>query len=110
MKTIIAALCLITLICGCAGTYFTFDKAAQVKVGMTENEVNDIMGKPYGIATQGDKTTWVYVFVDGIGGRQRNVSYVFNSEGQVVEVPRIPQSFLTGNTNKPVTVKSPKGS
>lgn len=37
MKTICTTLCLAALLCGCAGTYFTFDRAATVKIGIPQS-------------------------------------------------------------------------
>jgi len=90
VKTI---LCLLAaaLLCGCAGTYFTFDKAREIKTGMTEAEVQEIMGRPYMVTSQGNREYWNYTFTTGFGSA-RSVSYVL-ADGKVIEVPKIPASF-----------------
>ena len=108
MKTIITLL-VAALFCGCAGTYFTFDKAAQVQVGMNEAEVHKIMGKPNSVVSRADSLLWVYVFVDGFSGQSRSVSFGFDTNGIVNSTPRIPSSYLSGKTNSPAPLKSPKG-
>lgn len=90
-ETTILTILLAALLCGCAGTYFTFDKAREVKVGMTEAEVQKIMGSPYMVTSSGGKQIWVYSFATGFGSA-RSVSYAF-ADGKVTEVPKIPNSF-----------------
>jgi outer membrane protein assembly factor BamE (lipoprotein component of BamABCDE complex) len=107
MKTIFTML-VTALLCGCAGTYFTFDRAALVKPGMTEAEVQKIMGRPNSVTSTAASLLWVYVFADGFSGSVRSVSFGFDTNGLVNSVPRIPQSFLTGNTNGFTPAHSPK--
>jgi len=86
------ALCIgIILLTGCAGTYFTFDKARQVQLGMTESELNHLMGKPNVVTSSGGHVKWVYAYGNGFG-TGRSVSFVF-TDGKVTEVPSIPESF-----------------
>lgn len=87
-------LCIIvaaTLLTGCAGTYFTFDKAREIKVGMTGADIQQIMGRPYMVTTSAGKEIWVYTYATGFGS-VRSVSYILR-DGKVVEVPEIPGSF-----------------
>jgi len=88
MKTILCLIAASTLLCGCAGTYFTFDQARRVEVGMTEAELQNTMGSPNLVTARGNNCIWVYSFADGFG-RARSVSYVL-SGGKVIEVPCIP--------------------
>jgi len=76
---------------GCAGTYFTFDKARQVKVGMTESELQHLMGKPNVVTSSGGHVRWIYAYGTGLG-TARSVSFVF-TDGKVTEVPSIQASF-----------------
>lgn len=77
---------------GCAGTRFSFEDARRVKVGMTETEVVDIMGRPYSVNSRGDVQVWIWSFANGISGGHRTVSFVFK-DGRVATVPTIPASF-----------------
>ena len=104
MKIIITLIVTIIL-CGCAGTHFTFEKANTVKVGMTESEVKKIMGKPYMVTSDEKSMRWVYSYAD-LGGA-RAVSFEFGTNGNVISVPRL-SPFLNEPTNAPL--KSPKGS
>lgn len=40
------------VLAGCAGTPFTFGRASQVKVGMTEDQLYEIMGNPYMVTSR----------------------------------------------------------
>jgi outer membrane protein assembly factor BamE (lipoprotein component of BamABCDE complex) len=42
---------IVALLCGCAGTNFSFDNARQIKPGMKSAEVQKRMGKPYMVTT-----------------------------------------------------------
>ena len=92
MKKILFILAAVALLTGCAGTYFTFDNARQVKIGMSASDVEKILGKPYMVTTQSTNDIWVYSFAEGFAGTSKSVSYVF-TDGKVTEVPRIPKSF-----------------
>lgn len=106
MKNILA-IGLVALLSGCAGTYFTFDRAAQVKVGMTETEVQKIMGKPYLVSAGTNSTEWVWSYADM--GSVRVVKFSFDQDGRVSAVPYIPKTFLRGDTNSSPPARSPKG-
>ena len=82
---------IVALLCGCAGTNFSFDNARQIKPGMKSAEVQKRMGKPYMVTTQGNQNIWVYSYVDAFFAT-KTVSFVFQDD-QVVQVPRIPDSF-----------------
>ena len=99
MKILPAVFCA-ALLAGCAGTYFTFDKATQVRVGMKEAEVVRIMGRPYLVTTSQNATEWVYSYADLSGARAAR--FTFDLAGTVISVPRIPQSFLRNRTNQVV--------
>ena len=98
MKKLLCLLTLTALLSGCAGTYFTFDTARQVQVGMSEAQLQKIMGKPHTITSSAAGEVWVYAYADGFGSA-RAVSFAVK-DGKVVTVPRIPDSFshsLTGS-------------
>lgn len=90
MKTIITALAGIFL-SACAGTAFNWDSARQIKAGMTEPEVEAIMGAPYLVRSQNGGVTWVWSYADAFAGA-KSVSIVF-VDGKVAEPPPIPTSF-----------------
>lgn len=91
MRALITA-SLVALLAGCAGTNFSYDSARQVKVGMTEAEVTRLMGPPYSVASRGDEQMWVWSRANGFTGASRAVSFKMKN-GQVIEVPQIPESF-----------------
>lgn len=91
MRTIFAALVMIVL-AGCAGTNFSYDRARQVQVGMTEAEVTKIMGPPYSVSSAGGSQMWIWSHANGMTGSSRAVSFKMQ-DGVVVEVPQIPASF-----------------
>jgi len=104
VKTILVSLAAVLLLCGCAGTYFTFDKAREVKAGMTEDELQKIMGRPYMVSSVGSREIWVYTFATGFGSA-RSVSYVL-TDGKVIETPKIPASF-DAHTSSGITTAAP---
>jgi outer membrane protein assembly factor BamE (lipoprotein component of BamABCDE complex) len=86
--TIAAALAL----AACAGTPFSFGQASKVKVGMTEDQLYEIMGNPYSVVSKADSQMWIYTHATAFGGA-KSVSYELK-DGKVATVPAIPKSFL----------------
>lgn len=86
-----AALLLAIGLTACAGTAFKWDNARQIKAGMTEQEVEAIMGAPYLVRSQNGGVTWVWSYADAFAGA-KSVSVVFVN-GKVAEPPPIPTSF-----------------
>lgn len=82
----------VAALAGCAGTRFSFEEARQIKVGMTEAEVTERLGRPYSVATRGDAQVWVWSYANGLTGGHRSISFIFK-EGKVHAVPSIPSSF-----------------
>lgn len=80
------------VLAGCAGTNFSYDDARKVKVGMTEDEVTQIMGPPYSVVSRADGQMWVWSHANGMSGASRVISFRM-VDGKVVEVPVIPSSF-----------------
>ena len=85
-KIIIAALCL--CLGGCYGTRFSYDEARQVQVGMTDEQVIDIMGNPYQIRSQLNGEQWLYHYVNGFTMGSKSVSF-WIKDGKVTVIPNI---------------------
>lgn len=94
MRTTALALVLAALLAlsGCAGTDFSYDEARKVQVGMTEDQVVQIMGPPYSVVSRADGQMWVWSHANGMTGASRVISFRMK-DGKVVEVPPIPASF-----------------
>lgn len=88
----LATLLAVTFFAGCAGTNFSYDKARQVQVGMTEGELIELMGKPYSVIARSGSQMWVWSYANSLSGSSRAVSYELR-DGRVVSVPEIPGSF-----------------
>lgn len=58
----------LAVLAGCAGTPFTFGQASQVKVGMTEDQLYEIMGNPYMVTSKGDSQMWIYSHATAFSG------------------------------------------
>lgn len=91
LKFAVAAALVLTL-SGCAGTSFSYDDARLVQVGMTEDQVTQIMGPPYSVISRTDGQMWVWSHANGMTGASRVISFKM-MDGKVVEVPPIPTSF-----------------
>lgn len=91
LKFAVAAALVLTL-SGCAGTSFFYDDARLVQVGMTEDQVTQIMGPPYSVISRTDGQMWVWSHANGMTGASRVISFKM-MDGKVVEVPPIPTSF-----------------
>ncbi|TWI52985.1 Beta-barrel assembly machine subunit BamE [Pseudomonas duriflava] len=91
MRKFLAAVALAGAISGCAGTSFDYSQARQVKVGMTEAEVVQIMGRPYSVVSRGDEQMWVWSHANVFAG-SKAVSFKMKG-GKVIETPSIPSSF-----------------
>lgn len=92
MRKFLIAIAACAALAGCAGTKFDFEAARQVKVGMTEAEVQELMGRPYSVTTKGDSQIWVWSYANGMTGAHQAVSFVMK-DGKVESVPKIPESF-----------------
>ncbi|WP_054064888.1 outer membrane protein assembly factor BamE domain-containing protein [Pseudomonas asplenii] len=88
----LAAVALALTLSGCAGTSFSYDDARRVQVGMTEEQVTQIMGPPYSVVSRPDGQMWIWSHANGMTGASRVVSFRL-MDGKVVEVPTIPASF-----------------
>lgn len=92
MKNVLIVSLLAACLAGCAGTKFDFDQARQVKVGMTKQEVETLMGRPYMVTTKGEQELWTWSYANGMTGTSRAVTFTFKDD-KVVGVPKIPDSF-----------------
>ncbi|MGR3991631.1 outer membrane protein assembly factor BamE domain-containing protein [Pseudomonas sp. 1121_17] len=89
-KLILAAA--IVILAGCAGTSFTFGQASQVKVGMTEDQLYEIMGNPYMVTSREEGQMWIYSHATAFSGA-KTVSFE-TKDGKVTKVPYIPKEFI----------------
>ncbi len=80
------------VLAGCAGSRFTFDNARQVKPGMSESDVTQLLGPPYSVTSRGDTQIWVWSYANGLTGAHQSVAFPMQG-GKVVSVPTIPASF-----------------
>lgn len=92
ISTFVAATVLALVLAGCAGTSFSYDDARKVQIGMTEEQVTQIMGPPYSVASRADGQMWIWSHANGITGASRVISFKM-LDGKVVEIPPIPTSF-----------------
>lgn len=82
----------VVALAGCAGTPFTFGQASQVKVGMTEDQLYEIMGNPYMVTSREEGQMWLYTHATAFGGA-KSVSFEMK-DGKVAKVPHIPKDFI----------------
>ena len=94
MKKVFALLLasLLLTACATAGTKFDFSQARQIRVGMTEQEVVQLMGKPMSVTARGQNQVWVWSYANGMTGGSRSISFIMK-DGKVSTVPTIPDSF-----------------
>lgn len=92
MRTFLASLFLVAALTGCAGSPFTFDQARQVRLGMSEQQVTEIMGRPYQVVSRAEDQTWIWSHANGLTGASQVISFKMK-DGKVTEVPVIPASF-----------------
>lgn len=83
---------LVLVLAGCAGTPFTFGQASQVKVGMTEDQLYEIMGNPYMVVSQEDGQRFIYTHATAFSGA-KSVSFE-TKDGKVTKVPYIPKDYI----------------
>lgn len=77
-----------------AGTSIDWDKARQVKGGMTEQEVSGLMGKPYSVTAKPDGTqVWVWSYASMLTGKTQSAALPFDKDGKAVGGFNIPASF-----------------
>jgi outer membrane protein assembly factor BamE (lipoprotein component of BamABCDE complex) len=94
MKKFLTAVAIALTLTGCAGSgKIKWDNARQVKAGMTQAEVTELMGKPYQVTAKGDGIqTWVWVYVNGMTGSSQSAALNFK-DGKVIKAFEVPDSF-----------------
>lgn len=92
ISKVVATAVLALVLSGCAGTSFSYDDARKVQIGMTEEQVTQIMGPPYSVVSRADGQMWVWSHANGMTGASKVISFRM-VDGKVVEVPTIPASF-----------------
>jgi hypothetical protein len=92
MKKIFSMIVAAFVLSACAvGTPINWNNARQVQVGMTEDQVLVLMGRPYAVASRPEGQRWIWALGTSFGGSQ-SMSITFK-DGKVIEVPPIPASF-----------------
>lgn len=93
----IALIVMTVMVCsGClstsAGTYFRWDDVRRLRLGMTIEEVEAIVGSPYTVVGTGpgqQRWIWSYGKASGESG-----SFTMSlRDGRVISLPSIPDSF-----------------
>jgi outer membrane protein assembly factor BamE (lipoprotein component of BamABCDE complex) len=94
MKKTASILAGLVLLAGCAtaGREVDWDKARQVKIGMTESEVTALMGSPYMVSSRDGGQRWIWTYVNGFTGASSTMTVDWK-DGKVVSVPAIPASY-----------------
>lgn len=93
----IAAIALASL-AGCAsvGTagsgQIDWDKARQVKEGMSKTELVALMGQPYQVVSRDGKLLYIWVYANVWTGESAHVAMAVK-DGKVLEAPKIPDEF-----------------
>lgn len=92
VKNLIAFLFALSLT-ACAGSGgIKWDNVRQVKQGMTEQQLTNLMGRPYSVTSKGDGTQiWVWVHVNLLTGTSSLA--IPMKEGLVIADMKIPDSF-----------------
>lgn len=92
MKRLFILLLLCMAMLGCAGTPFSWDRAREVKLGMTTKQVIDIMGQPT-TASWRDNNTQVFVWVDVNAFTGTKSFSVHFTDRKATSVPPIPDGY-----------------
>lgn len=79
------------LFAGCVGTPFRWDTARQIKVGMSEAQVIELMGKPLTMSAADGKEYWTWNYGTGIG--TGGYFRIVLKNRVVTEVPEIPHNL-----------------
>lgn len=90
LSCVVAAIVLV----GCAhGTPFKWDQAREIKPGMTKAEVTARLGKPYMTKSTTAGMRYVWTEVNGLTFASKSLAIDFNTEGQVIGAPPIPDEY-----------------
>ena len=91
MKYLIILTFALTVLSACAGAAFKWSDVKRVQVGMTQQEVTGLLGKPTAVSAKNGGTLYVWTHVNGLTASVRTVSIPFDKDGKVIEVP--PSAF-----------------
>jgi hypothetical protein len=80
-----------TLLSACTGTQFKWSDARKINVGMSSEEVIQIMGQPNGIHSQEGKLIYSWYSASLLNGN-RGMRIEFK-DNKVTEAPAVPNSF-----------------
>lgn len=98
MRKIVFASVLAFAMSGCAsvvgsGTPIDWEKARQVKGGMTGPEVSALMGKPYAVTAKPDGTeVWVWSYASALTGMTQSAALPFGKDGKAMGGFNIPSN------------------
>ena len=90
----VSAIALALSITACAGSgKINWDAARQVKPGMTQQEVTEVMGRPHRVSGRGNGVeTWLWVHANGFTGSTQSASVIFKDGIAAGGIP-VPNSF-----------------
>lgn len=92
MKKPLLATALAIVLSGCAGTSINWNDARQLRAGMTEAEVTELVGRPYAVTSRGQDQIWIWSHANGMTGSSQSMSVVMRG-GRLVDAPTIPEAF-----------------
>lgn len=90
-KRLVSCLAICILISACAGTPFSWEDARKVQLGMNEDQVVEIMGRPSRVSSGPNGTTWVWFWVNLYAETRSFVLTMKN--GEVAILPDIPKLY-----------------
>lgn len=77
---------------GCTGSDFQWRQASQLRPGLTQDQVESLMGRPTDVRARDQGAVWTWTYLSPAGGEARSVSVVMR-DGRVVDAPVVPQTF-----------------
>lgn len=77
---------------GCAGNSFDWSTVRQIKPGMSETEVVQLLGPPALVKSAGGTVTWSWSYANLMTGNVRAVSVQFK-DGVVIATPDVPKAY-----------------
>lgn len=86
--SVIVALSLVA----CAGTPIDWDQARKIQPGMTEQQVLELLGKPYMVRSAAEGQTWIWSHANTLTGDVRSLSIVMK-DGVVERAPSVPSFY-----------------
>ena len=77
---------------GCTGSDFQWNQASQLRPGLTQEQVEALMGSPTDVRTREQGAVWTWTYLNAASGQARAVSVVMR-DGRVVDAPGVPLAF-----------------